>query len=93
VCAAGDLGPATDRAQCKSYFTREGMGRAPATGSSDDDQVGKVARRPTMKPRFHVFGYARTDLDRALAFYRDGLGSRTKGLIGAEFKGRREHAR
>ena len=40
-----------------------------------------------MKPRIHVITLAVADLDRALAFYRDGLGFRTEGLIGTEFKG------
>ena len=40
-----------------------------------------------MKPRIHVITLAVTDLDRALAFYRDGLGFRTEGLIGTEFTG------
>ena len=40
-----------------------------------------------MKPRIHVITLAVADLDRALAFYRDGLGFRTEGLIGTEFAG------
>src|ERR1700734_1227871 len=44
-------------------------------------------RSPTMKPRIHVITLAVADLDRALAFYRDGLGFRPEGLIGTEFKG------
>src|SRR5258708_24610965 len=44
-------------------------------------------RSSTMKPRIHVITLAVADLDRALAFYRDGLGFRTEGLIGTEFKG------
>ena len=40
-----------------------------------------------MKPRIHVITLAVADLDRALAFYRDGLGFATDGLIGAEFPG------
>jgi catechol 2,3-dioxygenase-like lactoylglutathione lyase family enzyme len=32
-----------------------------------------------MKPRSHVITPAVADLDRALAFYRDGLGFRTEG--------------
>ena len=40
-----------------------------------------------MKPRVHVITLAVADLDRALAFYRDGLGFRTEGLIGTEFTG------
>src|ERR1700734_3806924 len=44
-------------------------------------------RSPTMKPRIHVVTLAVADLGRALTFYRDGLGLRTEGLIGAEFAG------
>src|ERR1700677_1267038 len=44
-------------------------------------------RNSTMKPRIHVITLAVADLDRALAFYRDGLGFRTEGLIGTEFTG------
>lgn len=40
-----------------------------------------------MKPRIHVITLAVADLDRALAFYRDGLGFLTEGLIGTEFTG------
>jgi uncharacterized protein len=40
-----------------------------------------------MKPRIHVITLAVADLDRALAFYRDGLGFQTKGLIGTAFTG------
>src|ERR1700728_4415328 len=44
-------------------------------------------RNPTMKPRIHVITLAVADLERALAFYRDGLGFQTEGLIGTEFTG------
>ena len=40
-----------------------------------------------MKPRIHVITLAVADLERALAFYRDGLGFPTKGLIGTEYHG------
>jgi hypothetical protein len=40
-----------------------------------------------MKPSIHVVTLAVADLDRALTFYRDGLGFGTKGLIGTEFTG------
>jgi catechol 2,3-dioxygenase-like lactoylglutathione lyase family enzyme len=40
-----------------------------------------------MKPRIHVITLAVADLDRALAFYRDGPGFQTEGLIGTEFTG------
>ena len=40
-----------------------------------------------MKPQIHVLTLGVASLDRALAFYRDGLGFPTEGLIGTEFKG------
>jgi catechol 2,3-dioxygenase-like lactoylglutathione lyase family enzyme len=40
-----------------------------------------------MKPRINVITLAVTDLDKSLAFYRDGLGLPTKGIIGSEFRG------
>jgi uncharacterized protein len=42
---------------------------------------------PQMKPRIHVLTLAVSDLDRALAFYRDGLGLDSAGVIGTEFPG------
>lgn len=46
-----------------------------------------------MRPRIHAVTLALADLDRSLAFYRDGLGLPTERLIGTEFKGGRHHAR
>ena len=40
-----------------------------------------------MKPQIHVITLGVADLDRALEFYRNGLGFPTEGLIGTEFKG------
>ncbi|MGH2517688.1 MAG: VOC family protein [Ktedonobacterales bacterium] len=40
-----------------------------------------------MQPRIHVITLAVGDLGRALAFYRDGLGLESPGVIGAEFTG------
>jgi uncharacterized protein len=40
-----------------------------------------------MKPAINVITVAVADLDRALAFYRDGLGLESTGVIGAEFAG------
>lgn len=40
-----------------------------------------------MKPRIQVITLAVADLDRSLAFYRDGLGLETEGLLGTEFEG------
>jgi uncharacterized protein len=35
-----------------------------------------------MQPRIHVITLAVADLDRAVEFYRDGLGLQTSGVIG-----------
>ena len=40
-----------------------------------------------MQPRIHVLTLAVADLDRALAFYGDGLGFASPGIIGSEFRG------
>jgi catechol 2,3-dioxygenase-like lactoylglutathione lyase family enzyme len=39
-----------------------------------------------MKPRVTMITLAVEDLERAVAFYRDGLGFPTKGIIGKEFE-------
>lgn len=39
-----------------------------------------------MKPRISVVTLGVTDLERSLAFYRDGLGLPTDGIIGREFE-------
>ena len=39
-----------------------------------------------MKPRIKVLTLAVADLERSLAFYRDGLGLPTDGIIGEEFE-------
>jgi uncharacterized protein len=38
-----------------------------------------------MEPRIHVITLAVEDLDRALAFYRDGLDLESSGVVGTEF--------
>jgi catechol 2,3-dioxygenase-like lactoylglutathione lyase family enzyme len=40
-----------------------------------------------MEPRIHVITLAVDDLERALGFYRDGLGFESPGIIGTEFPG------
>ena len=40
-----------------------------------------------MQPRIHAVTLAVHDLERALAFYRDGLGLESPGIIGTEFVG------
>ena len=44
-----------------------------------------------MQPRIHVITLAVSDLDRALAFYRNGLGLESNGVIGTEFVGDDTH--
>ena len=39
-----------------------------------------------MRPRIKVLTLGVSDLDRSLAFYRDGLGLATQGIIGQEFE-------
>ena len=39
-----------------------------------------------MKPRITVIALGVDDLERALRFYRDGLGWKTEGIIGTEFE-------
>jgi catechol 2,3-dioxygenase-like lactoylglutathione lyase family enzyme len=39
-----------------------------------------------MKPRISVLTIGAADLDRSLAFYRDGLGLPTEGIIGREYE-------
>src|SRR5512143_1689960 len=39
-----------------------------------------------MKPRISIITLAVDDMQRALTFYRDGLGLETNGIIGAEFE-------
>lgn len=40
----------------------------------------------TMEPRITVITLGVDDLERALRFYRDGLGFKTEGIIGQEFE-------
>ena len=44
-----------------------------------------------MQPRIHVITLAVSDLARALAFYRDGLGLTSAGVSGTEFIGDETH--
>lgn len=39
-----------------------------------------------MRPRLSVLTLAVDDLDKAVAFYRDGLGLKTPGIVGTEFE-------
>lgn len=44
-----------------------------------------------MQPRIHVITLAVSDLERALGFYRDGLGLASAGVIATEFAGDETH--
>jgi len=39
-----------------------------------------------MQPRITLITLAVADLERAVAFYRDGLGFKTEGIVGTEFE-------
>ena len=39
-----------------------------------------------MKPRITLITIGVEDLDRSLAFYRDGLGLKTDGIVGTQFE-------
>jgi uncharacterized protein len=41
----------------------------------------------SLSPRINVITLGVTDLERALSFYRDGLGLETKGITGTQFPG------
>lgn len=45
------------------------------------------AEEQRMQPAITVITLGVRDLDRALAFYRDGLGWPTEGIVGTEFEG------
>lgn len=45
-----------------------------------------------MKAQIHIVTLAVEDLDRALQFYRDGLGLDTPGIVGTEFAGDHQSA-
>ena len=44
-----------------------------------------------MKQRINVITIGVNNLEKSLKFYRDGLGLKTKGIIGTEFKGDETH--
>src|SRR5580765_113057 len=41
---------------------------------------------PPMQPRITVLTLGVDDLERSVAFYRDGLGLKTDGIVGTEFE-------
>jgi hypothetical protein len=49
------------------------------------DHPRHVVRRKTTEPHIDVITLAVGDLDRSLAFYRDGLGLETSGVVASQF--------
>jgi len=49
-------------------------------------RAGRVHRSRSLKPRITVITLGVDDLERAVAFYRDGLGLATPGIVGTEFE-------
>jgi len=45
-----------------------------------------------MEPRIHVLTLAVDDLERALAFYREGLGLSSPGVVGTDYQGSQDDA-
>jgi hypothetical protein len=46
----------------------------------------RVALTPTMRPTLTLITLGVDDLERALRFYRDGLGLPTEGIVGSEYE-------
>jgi uncharacterized protein len=51
------------------------------------DRNGQDPRTQEMQPRVNVITLGVGNLERSLAFYRDGLGLQSAGIIGTEFVG------
>lgn len=49
-------------------------------------QIDSTRRTPTMKPRITLITLAVDDLQRAVRFYRDGIGLKTEGIVGTQFE-------
>src|SRR5256714_9582483 len=60
------------------------------TAHASAERRGTMANDP-MKPRISVITLGVNDLETSLAFYRDGLGLPTTGIIGTEFTGDETH--
>ena len=48
---------------------------------------GTNEKRPKMESRIDIITLAVSDLERALCFYREGLGFESRGVVGTEFAG------
>jgi len=52
----------------------------------DSDELDRREPSHAVKPRITLITLGVDDLERAVAFYRDGLGFETKGIVGAELE-------
>jgi uncharacterized protein len=75
-----------------SWSCVRGLSRAAALGpagsgdGSRRDRLALASPAGMMKPRITLLTLAVDDLERAVTFYRDGLGLPTKGVVGREFE-------
>jgi uncharacterized glyoxalase superfamily protein PhnB len=65
--------------------------RPPRRAGRVRSNVGRHTKRrlhpsAAVKPRITILTLGVTDLERAVSFYRDGLGFETKGIIGRQFE-------
>lgn len=65
---------------------RVGSGPSPVKRAPGIVAVRGAGHKQGMKPRISVFTLGVADLGRAVAFYRDGLGLPTEGVVGREFE-------
>jgi uncharacterized protein len=54
---------------------------------SNEGSAVYIAKGGIVKPQINVITLAADDLEKSVAFYRDGLGLPTKGIMGTEFEG------
>jgi uncharacterized protein len=66
----------------KTRLSRFGI----VVADSARDVCARRMEPPIMKPRITMLTLGVDDLDRSLAFYRDGLGLPTKGIVGQELE-------
>src|SRR5690242_1671365 len=75
-----------NRAVARRRQRRPGSGPRPGSDRGRDRDDASAGPRRIMKPRVTLITLAVDDLERSVAFYRDGLGLETKGIIGTEFE-------
>ncbi len=56
-------------------------------GGGAGDLITMQEEEEHMRPRVNIITLAVGNLEKSLAFYRDGLGLPTKGIVATEYKG------